>query len=99
MKCRNDLSFSCALVTDPRQTKGPGIARGEKNLKKTYEKNVKKIFKKFSIFLAYDTVTHEWPQTNSAQSVQPFGRLYATYIYIYECLVLVQGVPINMGIQ
>ena len=30
--------------------------------------------------------THECPQKNSAQSVQPFGRLYATYILYMNVL-------------
>ena len=36
----------------------------------------------------FQPITHECPQQISAQSIQQFGRLYATYIYIYECLVL-----------
>ena len=39
--------------------------------------------KKFTIFLAHNT--HECPQKNSAQSVQPFGRLKQ---HLHECLVL-----------
>ena len=40
------------------------------------------------IFLKYFDFSHECPQKNSAHSVQPFGRPEGTYIYIYECLVL-----------
>ena len=31
--------------------------------------------------LSHSPATHECPQKNSAQSVQPFGRLSTTYIY------------------
>ena len=31
----------------------------------------------------FQPITHECPQQISAQSIQQFGRLYATYIYIY----------------
>ena len=41
------------------------------------------------MLITYNIPRHpECPQKISAQSVQPFGRLYATYIYLYECLVL-----------
>ena len=56
----------------------PGVARGKKNLKKTKKKN--------STFFSL-LATHECPQTISAHSVQPFGRL-REHIYIYKCLVL-----------
>ena len=32
--------------------------------------------------LCHPKVTHECPKKISAHSVQPFGRLYATHIYI-----------------
>ena len=58
--------------------------------------------KKFDFFsLNRPPVTHEWPQKNSAPSVQPFGRPFVTYIY--ECLVLlyrlkdcIQGRRLNL---
>ena len=54
------------------KAEGPGVARGKnKFLRK----------KNFEFFLAQPQ-----PQKMLAQSVQPFGQLYAAYIYI--CLVL-----------
>ena len=54
---------------------GPGIAPEKKN-KKIKKKN------NFEIFLAYKHPlgSPECPKIFLAQSVQPFGRLYATYI-------------------
>ena len=41
---------------------------------------------------------HPWVSTKfSAESVHPFGRLYSTYIYIYECLVLLYRFIMNFG--
>ena len=45
---------------------GPGVCREKK-----FEKKILK--KKFGILLAYNTATHECPQKNVAQSIQPFG--------------------------
>ena len=63
-----------------RLAEGPGVACGQFFLKK-HEK------KYFRSFLALNTpeATHECPQTISTKSIKLFGRLYATYIYIYEC--------------
>ena len=49
---------------------GPGVACGKKCLKKKFEK---KIWDFFS--LCHPPASPECPQKNSAQSVQPFGRL------------------------
>ena len=67
---------------------GPGVARGKKMFEQNFfEKTVKKMFEIFFSNLALDT--HECPQKISAQSVQPFGRLYATYIYIrMSCFII-----------
>ena len=51
--------------------KGPSVAR-EKN----FEKKIRIVSS-----LKHPTTTHECPQKNSAQSVQPFGRLSVTYIH------------------
>jgi len=48
----------------------------------------KKCGNKFRFSLLNGGTTHEWTQQISVQSVQSFGRLYATYIYIYKRLVL-----------
>ena len=52
---------------------GPGVARGKKNNKKNLN------------LFAYST--HECPAKNSAQSVQPFGRLYTTYIRMSHFII------------
>ena len=58
---------------------GPGVARGKKKFEE----------KKFRIFfsLKHPPATHECPQKNSAQSVQPFCRLSVTYKKMY-CFML-----------
>ena len=63
--------------------KGPALP-----VKKNIGKNKywKKILNFFSPY--HPPATHKCPQKISAKSVQPLVRLYATYIYIYECLVL-----------
>ena len=95
-KNQENLSFSDALINveyilDPNKknristhklqfynllAKRPGVAR---EIFFNLEKN------KFQIFLAYNT--HECPQKISAQSVRPFGRLYALHNIYTECLV------------
>ena len=53
----------------------PSFARENKNLKKNFGK-------KLDFFsLKHPLATHECPQNISAHSVQPFGRLWETYIY------------------
>ena len=37
----------------------------------------------FIAYLEHPPATHECPQKMSAQSVQLFGRLYATYVLFY----------------
>ena len=39
--------------------------------------------KKQFFSLCHPPATHECPQKKSAQSIQSFGRLYTTYIYIF----------------
>ena len=53
---------------------GPGVARGKKKL-------LKKCWKFCCCCLKHPPATHECSQKISAHSVQPFGRLKATYIY------------------
>ena len=69
-------------------------------LKGTALPGAKNIGEKYFEFLAYNT-----PQPPlsvhkkiSAQSVQPFGRLYATVIYIYKCPVFYIDIDIVLTI-
>ena len=49
--------------------------------KKIWKQNFKK--KNFEFNLPYNTPGHPWVSTkNSTQSVQPFGRLYSTYMNV-----------------
>ena len=61
------------------------------SLKGTALTEEKKLEKNVPFFSLQHPATHECPQKNSTQSVQPFGRLYATYIYIYirmSCFII-----------
>ena len=51
------------------------------------KKNLRNKFKNF-FSLTHSRSTMSVHKKIAAQSVQPFGQLYAKYIYIYECLVL-----------
>ena len=55
---------------------GPGVTQRKK---KHFEKKKVEIF----FCLRHPPDNREFPLTISAHSVQPFGRLYATYLYIY----------------
>ena len=55
---------------------------------KEKDKKIKKILEKFRFFnLLHPPAINECPQKISAQSVQPFGRLYATYIRM-SCFII-----------
>ena len=59
----------------------PGVARGKK-------------FGNKKKFLKRDFFSLKHPR--NPLSIQPFGQLSVTYIYIYECLVLLYRFILNM---
>ena len=65
------------LVLLYRLPKGYGVAHGKKMKKSNF------------VSLLNPPVTHECPQFFLAQSVQPFGRLYATYIRMSCFIILI----------